>query len=127
MAKQEILNLDKFVPEPRIVRLEGKEYKVASDISVEDALKIMQKWTEYQEEDGGSNSSQIETLLEQIWKFFEGHNPDLTKEELKSKIRVRHIGPLVDWLYQGIMEFSGGSDVPVDEESSSKKKETQSE
>lgn len=123
MAKQEILNLDKFVPEPRIIILEGKEYKVASDISVGDALKIMNRWSDFQDSAQGG-TAEIDQILEQIWKFFEPYNPDLTKEELKSKIKVKHIGPLVEWLYKGIMEFSSGQEEEVEEEDS-KKKEAQ--
>jgi hypothetical protein len=61
---EKILDLDKLIPPAKIVIINGKEYKVKSDISVKEALELTKYASDLQSEKA------VATLLNIIESFF---------------------------------------------------------
>lgn len=99
-AKQpEILDLDKLIPDQRIVRLAGKEINV-SKIPSRVTLEIAEKSDVLQ---SGSNES-FPLLLDMIVKICKPSQPDITTDWLVDNTSLDQLLALIEFVLKPIQE-----------------------
>jgi hypothetical protein len=89
-----ILNLNEFVSEEKVIKLDGIEYKVPR-ISVENMLELV-KYSQETEKD----NLQINKVLQKIWDILAIENPKADKKRFLNFITIEMLKPLIEFLMQ---------------------------
>ena len=110
----EVLNLNKFIPDPKIVQIGEKEYKLPGKLSVADSLKIikLQQKIATVSPESLEMSDTMETFIETIIKLFQVEGKEA--EGLKRILNFDMINEIVKCLY-GVEDTTPGESNPVTE------------
>lgn len=114
----DILDLDEMLPEPKKVKLSGKEWKISADVPVSEILNLLKFYKKIGTEK--ESPEVIQKIIDILYGFFTEYQPELSKEEFSSILKISQLIPLVNYLFKGVI-----SDEEPEGEISSKKEEAE--
>lgn len=109
----QFLDLDQILPPAKTVRINGQDFYVSGEMSVEDNIQFLQKLKGYTDP---ADPEAAKAMLEQLSKFFIPYDSTMTPEKLGSMISISQLPTLVKFIFTQMVE------VPEDE---LKKKESE--
>ena len=89
-----ILDLDKVVIDDKILRLDGKEFKIPGGFTVKEALQVQKIASEVQED-----PVKLEKAIDIIWEIIARVNPDKKKDEFVPKIQTNMLSDLIGFMF----------------------------
>lgn len=105
-----ILDLDALAPDPKIIKMGGKEWKISADISVEDVTILLKEYQSLNEDP--ENPETIKKLLNLVIDLFREHQPDLNEKELGRHLKLRYLPTIVAFIFQSLTNAVEDSDIP---------------
>lgn len=99
MSNPKILDLDKLVPEQRIVRLAGEEIDV-SKIPSRVTMEVAEKADMFD----GQNAESFDVLLDMIIKICKPSKPDITKDWIIDNTEMNQLIALIQFVIEPLQE-----------------------
>jgi len=97
-----LLNLDKFIEEKRLFKIQGLEFSVPGLISVEKVLKVSKLG-----QDSMTDPEKIDDVLHEVWNILAPVNADKTEQDFRSLISAAMLKELLPFIFND----QGGEDI----------------